>query len=430
MASLNVVFRPSTKKGRHPGSLFLRLIHLRKPLTRTLTGCRIYPDEWDKRSQVIVFPADDPRRITYLKEVENQVAEESNRLTGLIQTLEKEGRYSLEDLCRLYKRKKDDGKLLSYAEYLAIDQESKGKNRTARAYRTVSSALVKFNKGIDIPLQQINACLIQAFETHLKDRGCLPNTISFYMRNLRAIYNKAVNGGLIVKRQQENPFEGAFTGVTKTMKRALTLEEIQKYNSLDFESMLEEKKDDTRQYAYTQRLSAGYRYFNFCLYARGMCFIDLAYLKKSNLRSGIIRYVRKKTGQQIEVRVTPEMEHIIDSFVADTAGSPFLFPIIRDTDKPYSLQYENALRSQNQRLKKLASLAGINRPVSTHWARHSWATVGKIINVPTSVISECLGHTSEKTTRIYLAQLNNSVLDEANERIAFAINNYPNRIQP
>lgn len=154
-----------------------------------------------------------------------------------------------------------------------------------------------------------------------------------------------------------------------------------------------------------------------------MCFVDLAYLKKENLQGDILRYVRKKTGCQIDVKVTREMQDIIDSFVHEVKGSPFLFPIIRDSNKSHRLQYENALHAQNDRLKKLAAMVGVEKPVTTHVARHSWATIAKYQDIPLRVISECLGHSSERTTRIYLDSLNNSVLDEANELITAVISN-------
>ncbi len=129
----------------------------------------------------------------------------------------------------------------------------------------------------------------------------------------------------------------------------------------------------------------------------------------------------------MEVRVTPEMQTIIESFSLDVARSPYLFPIIVpmigrvETPKTARLKYETALRNQNVRLKKLALLAGINKPISTHWARHTWATIGKHEHVPLQVLSECLGHSSERTTLIYLGLLENSILDEANQAITSAI---------
>ncbi|WP_459952239.1 tyrosine-type recombinase/integrase [Dysgonomonas termitidis] len=147
----------------------------------------------------------------------------------------------------------------------------------------------------------------------------------------------------------------------------------------------------------------------------------MAYLRKENIRQGVISYYRKKTGQKIEVTVTPPLQRIIDSFSGESGNSPYLFPVIRDTDKSPRLQYENGLRLQNKRLKRLSALAGIGGKLSTHVSRHSWATTGKKQNLPLWVISEGLGHSSEKMTYTYLASFDRSTLDRANEQIALAL---------
>ena len=421
MTSVNFVFRPSTRKGRHPGSLSLRLIHNRQVKTITLAGCRIYNEEWDKDFQTILYRGDNPSRTAVLQEVESVLCKESEVVRELIRNLEKRGRYTLDELLNMYRLKASEDKLLGYTETLARVMEKRGQCRTARAYGTVTRGLVAFNGGRDICLHQINACLIKDFEAHLKARGRMPNTISYYMRNLRAIYNKAVSEKLIVPSRYGNPFEGVYVGVTKTMKRALSVAEIQRMRDVPLPQKLQEEKPGTRIYKRLKGLNTARRYFGFCFYARGMSFIDMAYLRKSNVCGGFIRYVRRKTGQQIEIRITPELQTFMDLFAEETAGSEYVFPVIQNNGQPARLQYENALRTQNNRLKKLAPLAGLPSGISTHWARHSWATAGKSVNLPVGVISECLGHTSENTTQIYLAQLNNSVLDEANERIALAV---------
>lgn len=421
MTSMNLVVRPSVRDGRHPGSLTLRVIHNRRVKTVTLPGCRLYPEEWNKETQEVVYPENNPRRTAQLVRLENKIHDEVGIFTSHLSALQKRGRYSVEDLLTLYRLCKDDGKLSGYTETLAVEMEKRGQVRTASAYRTVTRGLIKFNKDQDIPLGQINSCLIKDFEKHLKDAGKMPNTVSYYMRNLRAIFNKAVSDKRISK-PKECPFSGVYKGVTKTMKRALSFEEIHLLQNLDFAELLEGKKQESRDYRAIENLYRARRYFGFCFYARGMSFVDLAYLRKDNIRGGILRYVRRKTGQQMEVKVTPEMQGIIDGFSVEVQGSPYIFPIIKpDSETPAYCQYESALRCQNFRLKKLAKLAGINKSISTHWARHSWASAGKRANLPIRVISECLGHTSEKTTLIYLDSLENYVLDAANETVISAI---------
>lgn len=427
MTSLNLVLRPSIKSGCTQGCLTLRLIHKRRVKSIALKGCHLYIGEWDKDKQTIIYPPNNPQRASYLLQVEQRSVYEINKIKSLLRILEKQECYSVDELIKLYRQNKGSIRLISYTASLSRQMEQRGQLRTAKAYRTVVRGFVVFNRNKDIFLEQINNSLIKDFESYLFALGHLPNTISYYMRNLRAIYNKAVAENCIVCHQHEKPFIGVYTGVAKTMKRALSLEEIKKIHALDFSTLLQDGKSGVKEYTRICNLELARQYFYFSFYARGMCFVDMANLKKCNIRGGVLRYVRKKTGRQIEVRITPEMQTIIDYFAPQVKDSAYLFPIIRPERtnsgniKEIRLQYETALRTQNNRLKHLATLAGISKTLSTHVARHTWATISKHQNIPLQVISECLGHSSEKITQIYLNQLDNSVLDEANDRVALAL---------
>ena len=419
MTSIYFVVRKSSKVG-HVGSLTLRIIHLRIVKNIVLQGCYIYPHEWDRESQSIVYPVNDPERSSYLKTIERKIKSEESIVKGYVAELDKSGSYSCDDIVCLYRRQSTNDKLLCYAELLAIELERNGQDRTARAYRTVAKGFVTFNKGRDIELGHINFHIIKLFEAYLKNKNLMPNTISYYMRNLRAIYNKAITSKIIPDYNGEKPFAGVYAGVDKTVKRALTLEELKQLYSLDFINMIGKEKPESNVRKHMENLYSAWRMFFFCIYARGMCFIDLAYLRKDNIKKGVIKYFRKKTGHKIEVKITPILQTIINSFTQEVRYSDYVFPIIKDIGKKLRVQYENGLNIQNRRLKALSLLANI-RSFSTHASRHSWATIGKKKNVPLRVISESLGHSSEKTTLIYLGLLDRSIIDEANDLITSTI---------
>ena len=420
MATINFVLRLSSRFGNYPGSLTLRIIHRRQVKNVALSDCHLYPHEWDKKTQTIIYPLNDHERTIFLKTVEQKIEYERALINGYITGLSRRGQYSADDIVCLFRKKSSNDKFLGYTEILAMELERNDRVRTARAYRTVSRGFLTFNKGEDIPLCQISSHLIKSFETYLKNKGKKPNTISYYMRNLRAIYNKAVTSGYVANTTGERPFLGVYTGNDKTRKRALTAEELKSLHSLNFSDMLKSGRYKPQEQKRVENLYFAWRLFFFCFYARGMCFVDLAYLRKSNIKEGVIKYCRKKTGQQVEVKITTELQIIIDSFATEVKFSNYVFPIIREEGKRESFQYENALRLQNRRLKALSKLAGI-RYISTHVSRHTWATIGKRENIPIRIISECLGHSSEKTTLIYLGLLDNSLLDEANEIITSII---------
>lgn len=424
MATIKVIFRLSGKPGHSEGSLAVRLIQCRRVKTVTIRGCRVYKKEWDPLGQCVIIPAGkEDRRGEYLAGISRLLADELDLLRGYIASLEKEGRYSVDDICELYHMRKDEGKVLGYAESLKRNLSRRGQERTASAYQTAARRIVRFNGGEDIPLEHINARLIEDFEVRLVKEGLSENTISFYMRNLRAIYNRAIADKRISEKPGENPFARVFTGVAATVKRSLSQEEMQQLYDIDFE-LLRKKEDMTvpRQ-ASLENLKHAHLYFFFSFCTRGMSFVDLAYLRKEDIRQGVLRYIRQKTGQPIELGITPGIQQIIDYFAPEVKDSPFLFPILDATmsEKEQRKQYDAALRVQNDRLKKLAKLAGIKKRISTHWARHTWASIGKKQNLPLRVISECLGHSSEATTQIYLSSLDRSVLDEANNMITSTV---------
>ena len=152
--------------------------------------------------------------------------------------------------------------------------------------------------------------------------------------------------------------------------------------------------------------------FMMSFYLRGMSFIDMAYLKKSNLRDGHITYRRRKTGQQLTIKWTEEMQEILGKYHENQ--SDFLLPIIRTSDADERCTYRNMSYNINHNLNRIAMRLDIDFRLTMYVARHSWASAAKVNGIPLSVISEGMGHDSETTTRIYLASLDTSVIDKAN----------------
>ena len=426
MTSINLVLRPSSREGHHQGSLSVRVIHDRSSRA-IVSGYRLYPEEWDAERQKIIYPSHDPDRTTYLEEAEVKVAASIATLNGIVASFDKHGRYSVGDVIARYRRKTDESKLSGYVESLAPDLERANQHRLIRAYRTVASELVKYNKGEDIPLCHINACLTKGFENDLKMRGRQPNTISFYMRNLRAIYNKAVSSRRIVVKTG-NPFAGVYTKVKETAKRALTEEETIRMHDIDFDALRSKYVPGSSEHQYMENLNYAWRLFMFCFQAHGMCFIDMAYLRKTNIKDGICSYYRQKTGRQIVLKVNKGMQHIIDSFAADVKDSPYLFPILKHEGALARKDYESALRTQNRRLKVLSEMAGVGKRVTTHVARHTFATITRGGGLPTGVISEMLGHTTEKMTHNYFASLDLSQFEQAYRIISGVLSRPPGRM--
>lgn len=269
--------------------------------------------------------------------------------------------------------------------------------------RTISGARNSFSLyrcGRDIPLRSVTSELICDYESWLKRRSVTRNTVSFYMRILRSVYNKAVERGLV---SPSTPFKYVYTGIEKTRKRAVDEGTVVRLQQLDLSGR--------------PSLCFARDLFLFSFYCRGMAFVDMAYLRKSDVHGGLLTYARRKTGQLLHIRVEECMQRIIAQY-APLACSGYLFPIIGSLDPGRAyLSYRSALSYYNKHLKELSALLGLECHLSSYVARHTWATVARKMQIPVTIISEGLGHRSEQTTQIYLASLEQSVIDNANRLI-------------
>lgn len=233
----------------------------------------------------------------------------------------------------------------------------------------------------------------------MRGLGLCRNTTSFYLRILRGIYNKAADDDLT---EQKRPFRHVYTGVDRTPKRAVGIREIRLIKELDLED--------------NPRLSFARDMFIFSFYTRGMSFVDIAYLKKSDISGEFLNYRRRKTGQRLTIRMEKGIAEIISRNSSD--NSPYLLPIISSNDRAEARkQYLAGMRAVNRNLKRIAGVLGIHQTLSMYVARHSWASIALANDVPLHTISLALGHENEETTRIYLASVQTEDIDSANSLI-------------
>lgn len=279
--------------------------------------------------------------------------------------------------------------------------KEQGKERRVETYTTTLNSYRRFREQKDILLKAMDKEEIGAYETFLKRKGLSMNTISFYMRNLRAVYNRAVDDDLIV---QKHPFKHVYTGQEKTKKRALCLLDIKRIKALDL--------------SHHPSLEYARDLFMLSFYLRGMSFVDMAYLEKTNIKNGILFYRRKKTGQQLTVKWEPCMTEILDKY--HLPYSSYILPIIR-SEKTYRRDYTNASHLINKKLKEIGQALNLPIPLTMYVARHSWASIAKDKHIPLAIISEGLGHDSERTTLIYLNSLDTSKIDKANSVILHSL---------
>nr|WP_288282067.1 site-specific integrase [uncultured Prevotella sp.] len=271
-----------------------------------------------------------------------------------------------------------------------------GRVRTAQTYESTLSSFMKYYPQAITP-EELNAEIIKGYERWMQEKGLSRNTCSFYMRRLRAVYRLAAPQGM---SESQSLFEQVFTGMERTKKRALPADALK---------MLLNTRCSNRHTAFALDM------FRFSLFTRGMSFVDMCYLRRSDIRNGVLTYQRKKTGQLIRIRWEPQLEEIVNRYARECDG--YLLPLVRKSLGNEYQQYKRSQHTQNNRLKAIGKKLKLPDPLTMYVARHSWASTAKRMNVPIQVISDSMGHTSERTTQIYLAQIDADIIDETNASI-------------
>lgn len=396
MASIKVKFRPSTVAD-HEGTIYYQIIHERK-VRQLLTDYKVFPSEWDE-SRSMVTTTQKSERKSFILSIRERIRWDVERLTKIDRKLDANGLiYTADDVIDEFHRYAHEYSLFNFMESIIAKLKQNGKVRTSETYKSTLNSFKKFRQDEDIMLDCLTSEIMEAYEAWHHKRGVSPNTISFYTRILRAVYNRAVEDDIIENR---NPFRHVYTGVDKTVKRALPLVIIKKIKALDL--------------TLTPSLDFARDMFLMSFYLRGMSFIDMAFLRKTDLKNGYVTYRRRKTGQQLIIGWTKEMQMILDKYPENTTD--YLLPIIRNPGTNERCTYRNMGYNINHNLKKIAKMVGVQIPLTLYVARHSWASAAKAKGIPLSVISEGMGHDSEATTQIYLASLDTSVVDKANSLI-------------
>ncbi len=396
MASIKVKFRPSTVAD-HEGAIYYQIIHERK-VRQLLSDYKVFASEWDE-SRSMVTTTQKSERKSFILSIRERIRWDMERLTKIDRKLDANGlSYTSDDVIDEFNRYADEYSLFNYMESIIAKLKQNGKVRTSETYKSTLNSFKKFRQDEDIMLDCLTSEIMEAYEAWHHKRGIALNTMSFYIRILRAVYNRAVEDDIIENR---NPFRKVYTGVDKTVKRALPLSVIKKIKALDLSP--------------TPALNYARDMFLMSFYLRGMSFIDMAFLKKTDLKNGYVTYRRRKTGQQLIIEWTKEMQVILNKYPENE--SDYLLPIIRNPGTNERCTYRNVGYNINYNLKTIASMVGVTIPLTLYVARHSWASAAKAKGIPLSVISEGMGHDSETTTQIYLASLDTSVVDKANSLI-------------
>ena len=401
MATVKVKFRSSSVGGKE-GTVYYQIIHDRA-VRQVTTGYRVYVTEWDEKQHDVVIAEGSPRADLLLSIHEN-IRRDMERFNRIILSFMQKGFcFSADNIVEEYRALLSRLSFFDFMKEIIVRLEHDGRVRTSETYTSALNSFRRFRNGEDVMIDALGHELMESYEAYLHSNGLSPNSSSFYLRILRAVYNRACEQGLTAAAP--DPFARVYTGVEKTAKRAVDIKTIRRIKNLNLD------KDKPADYARD--------IFMLSFYMRGMSFIDLAYLKKTDLSNGMVTYRRRKTGQKLSIRWTRQMQEILDKYPGNE--TEYLFPIITTLSANHRCQYRNRHYMVNRCLKTVARKVGLKIPLTTYVARHSWASIAKSKGISVGIISEGLGHDSELTTRIYLASLDTSAVDRANDVILSAL---------
>ena len=396
----NIVITLDTRRAKLDGTfpIILRLGHNERT-TSIPTGHSVNKKDWDTKNKIIrksYSGSNSVTRLNNLLQKQRSVAmdiilklHETNQLNSL----------SVTGLRDKLANSNTSHSFFHYAEQIIADLLKANRVGTARSYKGVISVLKTFKKNNDLAFNEITYAFLTKFEAYHKGNGNGTNGLAVYTRTIRAIYNKAIKEGVVEKELY--PFNDYKIKTVPTEKRALEWNFIKKILELKLES--------------THSCFNARNYFVASYMMYGMNYSDMAFLKKAAITNGRINYRRRKTSKLYDIKISESLAKILNHYSEQNLTSEYIFPILnreKAIDQDKDIQWSR--KRYNKKLKELATLCGIETKLTSYVSRHSFATQAMLQQVPLNAISTMLGHSSLKTTEIYLKSLPNNTLDDYN----------------
>jgi integrase/recombinase XerD len=396
----NIVISLDTRREKKDKTypLVMRLGHNERT-TSIPIGISLFEKDWDSKNRVVRKSYTGVNTVTRLN---NLIQKKKSDAMDVIIKLHELG--ALQALSLAEVRDKIDSQdkpksFFAFADSLVKELAASNRIGTSRSYGEVVNVVRKYCGGKDLPFLELSYNFLSKFEAHHLGKGNTYNGLAVYMRTIRAIFNKAIKAGYIEKEYY--PFDQYKIRTTPTEKRALEWELLKKIIELNLKAS--EPCFNARNY-----FVASYMMY-------GMNYTDMAFLKKEDIVDGRVLYRRKKTSKLYDIKVTPGLSKILSYYISLNEDSEYVFPIIKR--ESLAMQYKDikwARKRYNKELKTLAETCGIDKNLTSYVSRHSFATQAMLQQVPLNAISTMLGHSSLKTTEVYLKSLPSSILDDYN----------------
>ncbi len=308
--------------------------------------------------------------------------------------------------------RRQKGKMTVFKFFDERIQELKKDKRPGNAtvYNTAKNYLSNYRKGKDLRFTDLTPQFLKKFKSYLEnEQGLSGNTMSIYLRTLRAVYNAAIEDNHVSRDLY--PFGKRKFNIAQlseeTLKRALAIGEVKKLYSVNLKEHPE--------------LMDARNVFIFSYLVRGIQFYDISHLTWENVQDNRLIYRRAKTKVYFNVKIQPGTSEILRFYKDKNPGNKYIFSILDSRIHKTELQIHNRInktrKNINRKLRLVAILADIDKPITTYWARHTYASVHRFKGTPTPMIKELMRHSSEKVTEIYLQNWKNDDLDKLDENL-------------
>ncbi len=398
-----------TKRIKKDGlyTIVVRVTH-NKNNTTISTGTRVRQEHWDSASQLITKSSPNFQKLN------QSVSEAFLKIQKIIHELDDNNEFSFASLKERLDEKVKPFKIntnITFSEYSTqIINELFAINKVGNAlvYQTASNRLIGFAKERKLKFKEIDYTFLESFQHHLISKGVKQNSVSNYLRTIRAIYNRAIKAKIIDRSFY--PFTEVPIKSERTAKRAILANDLGRIYNLDI-------KENSREWQ-----ARNYFFLSFSLI--GVSFTDLAYLTPSNIVKGRIVYRRRKTRKEYSIKITASAQQIINEYRG--RNEKYLLPILPVSVIEDSLianqKIHQWIKTTNKWMKELAKRCDIHETLTTYVARHSWATTAKRLGYSNELIAEAMGHEyGNKITNIYLDNFEQSVIDDLNEKVIDAV---------
>lgn len=400
-----------TRSGKDEFPLKLRITHKGASVHINL-GIKVAPEYWDKENNQIVGHKKEKTFNSHIN-AKMTIAESVILKLSLAGTLDNYSAAQLKEAIE------NDGAIsvvmesMKFYEFFLVCISQKKKSKTVLSYETSLKRMTEFDPMLsERTFGDIDLKYIQRLDDWFENRGVSINARAVYYRNIRAVFNDAIDEGLTTNY----PFRQFKIKKTPTKKRNLSVEELRMLRDYPIVNEFQEKYRDM---------------FMLMFYLRGINAVDLFRLKESDIRLGRLNYIRSKTGQYYSVKIEPEAKALMRKY----KGKEYLIDVCDGAkdEKEWQTKYEGFLQRMDRGLKRIGpyerkGLGGKKhiKPIlpfiSQYWCRYTSATLMDQLGFSNEIIASSLGHEhGNKTTNIYIAY-NEAEVDRANRALIDFVN--------